>query len=269
MNISLVNPPSVGGQIKKWRQVKRMSQMDLALEVNVSPRHISFVETGRSRPSRDLIVMLCDALELPLRDRNDMLKSAGFAGLYSELDLNSPQMAHVKSMFETVMHQFDPYGSVCMDASWDILMENRSYSNFVNLFFREGELPDEVRNNMLKFVFHPQGLSQYIQNWPEFAPQFLRRVRGAMDLNHSDDYRKLFDELMQYPTFPEFVSADLLLQEPKLMVPFSLKKGDIALNLFCITMRLGSPKDVTLDELHVETYLPADPQTKLIIEALT
>ena len=269
MNIPLVSPTSVGGHIKKWRQLRRLSQMDLALEIGVSSRHISFVETGKSRPSRDLIVMICDALEVPLRDRNDMLKLAGCAGLYSELDLNSPEMAHVKSMFESVMQQFDPYGSVCMDVSWGILMENRSYSNFVNLFFEKEELPEGVRNNMLKFVFHPQGLSQYIQNWTEFAPQFLRRIRGAMDAKRSDEYNKLFEELMQYPTFPEFVSPDLLLEEPKLMVPFSLKKGDIALNLFCVTMRLGSPKDVTLDELHVESYLPADPETKSFIEAMS
>ena len=243
--------------------------MDLALEVDVSPRHVSFVETGRSRPSRDLIIMVCDALEVPLRDRNDMLTSAGFAGLYSELDLDSSEMAHVKSMFKTVMHQFDPYGSVCMDASWNILMENRSYSNFVSLFFDKDELPGDVRNNMVKSVFHPKGFSQYFENWTEFAPQFLSRVHGAMDQNHSDEYQKLFDELMQYPTFPEFVSADLLLREPKLMVPFSLKKGEMALNLFCVTMRLGSPKDVTLDELHIETYLPADPKTKDVIDTLS
>ena len=269
MNICLVGPTSVGGHIKKWRKLRRMSQMDLALEIGVSSRHISFVETGNSRPSRDLVVMICDALEIPLRDRNDMLKLAGFAALYSELDLSSPEMAHVKSMFESVMRQFDPFGSVCMDLSWDIVMENRSYSSFVDLFFEKDELPDGVRNNMLKFVFHPQGLSQYIQNWTEFAPQFLRRVRGDMDLNHADAYERLFDELIQYPTFPEFMSADLLIEEPKLMVPFSLKKGDIALNLFCVTMRLGSPKDVTLDELHVESYLPADPETKRFIESMS
>ena len=267
MNLQISTKPGVGERIREWRQYRRLSQLELSLRANVSARHLSFIETGRSRPSRELLLLLCDALEVPGRDRNAIMNAAGFADAYSAFGLDAPEMEYVKSVLEYVLSRYEPYSAICLNGRRDIVMANRSFQDFLDVYFPEHDLGDDVRSNMMKLLFHPRGLSRYITNWEEAAAECLRHLRLDMERHPSADTEALLAELAQYPTFPKVMLAETMFSEPKLLIPLKMKKGGQEHNLFNVILTLGTAKDVTLRELFIEAFLPADRATEERVQA--
>ncbi len=267
MNIEITTPLTAGVQLKNWRKKNRLSQLDASLGIGVSSRHLSFVENGRSKPSRELILMMCDHYDVPLRERNRILDAAGYKEVYSQQDFWGPEMAHLREVFGFVLEQHNPFAAVALDGAWDILLANKSWQNFMRFFFDGDVLPENARTNKMRFMFHPDGMSKYIKNWEELGPELVRQIRGSASDSNSEKAKALMEEISQYPTFPKITTADYMMYEPKLMVPFSIQKDDLRMNMFCVRLVFNAAKDVHLNEFRIETYLPADAETKELIQA--
>ena len=176
MNLQVATRTGVGQTVREWRQYRRLSQLELALRANISARHLSFDENGRSQPSRELLLMLCEELEVPIRDRNAILNMAGYADVYTAFDLNAPEMEYLKSVFEFILSRYEPFAAVGLNGSWDIVMANQSFNTFLTTFFGDQKLDEAVTSNLLKLMFHPNGLSNYITNWQGIAGFHLRSL---------------------------------------------------------------------------------------------
>ena len=162
-------------------------------------------------------------------------------------------MAHLRDVFGFVLEQHNPFAAVALDGAWDILLANKSWNNFLRFFFDGDDLPDNVLTNKMRFLFHPDGLSKYITNWEELGPELVRQIRASTNDSNSDQAKALLNEITQYSTFPKITSADYMMYEPKLMVPFTLQKADLRLNMFCVRLVFNAAKDVHLNEFRIET----------------
>ncbi len=256
------NARSIAGQlVKQWRNTRRLSQLDLALVANVSARHISFIETGRSVPSRDMIYCLSEALDVPLRDRNAILTAAGYAAIYTELDLDSDDLRSVRCAVKFILRKHEPNGAFAVDRCWNILLTNDVMPIITSYFVEPDSLPDSVMGNMVKLLYHPQGLRKYIDNWPEIGPMLYRRIlREQTHYAHDDKLSSLIDTLKTYA--PEITSQDDAL--PLSSCPttkITLKKNQWHLDLFSVISTLGTAQDITLQELRIETFFPGNKRS--------
>src|SRR5262245_16977572 len=166
---------SFGTLLREWRQLRQMSQLRLAEAAEVSTRHISFIETGRSSPSREMVLVLTSALDLPLRERNAMLGAAGFAAVYKESDLHAPEMSQVSRALSFMLERHEPYGASVVDGNWNFLRVNRGAMAMIGWFVDEAPSP-EVAANAMRMLFHPQGVRRYIANWEELAGAMIERM---------------------------------------------------------------------------------------------
>ncbi|MEX5633385.1 helix-turn-helix domain-containing protein [Parafrankia sp. FMc2] len=247
--------PQVGELLRLWRERRRLSQLELASYAQVSARHLSFLETGRARPSRDMVLRLTDQLDVPLRDRNDLLLAAGYAPAYPETSLTAPQMSSVRTAVRSVLAGHAPYPAVVVDRDWNIVDANPSLSLFTDLAAPEVLAPPV---NTLRLALHPLGMAPWILNLGEWRAHLLGRVRRrvAADGRLAD----LYAELSSYPCDEE---------EPEvavpgagdIFVPLRLRVGDRELSFFCMVATFGTPRDVTVAELTIESFFPADATT--------
>lgn len=256
--MSTIASAGVGPQLRAWRARRRLSQMELALEADVSTRHLSFVETGRSRPSRELILQLAEQLEVPLRDRNELLLAAGYAPLYAERPLEDEVMAPVRAALDDLLRGHEPYPAVAVDRQWGLVSANAPALALLS----DGVAPEllEPPANTLRISLHPDGLAPRIVNLAEYSAHLLHLVAREAAATGDPALVALHDELARYPG----VSRELPLNRPpgELFIPLRLRSGDGAeLALFSTIARFGTALDVTVAELAVECFFPADAAT--------
>ncbi|MGH9162682.1 MAG: helix-turn-helix domain-containing protein [Vicinamibacteraceae bacterium] len=243
-----------------------MSQLALALEAGVSTRHLSYVETGKAQPSRDLVVQLAETLEMPLRERNALLMAAGYASEYAETDLETLAMEQVRRAIGLILGQQEPYPAFLLDRHWDVLTANRAAAR-INRFL----LPSHTggHRNMLRRFFDPDDLRQAVVNWEEVAGNLLRHLHHEVVAAPTDaTARALLDEVLAYPGVParwrtREVDAPL---PPLLTVVF--RRNDRELRFFSTFTTFGTPRDITVDELRIECVFPADDATAEVCRTL-
>ncbi len=240
--------------------------MNLALEVGVSTRHLSFVETGRSRPSADLVLALASHLEVPLRERNGLLLAAGYAPQFSQMPLDDPAMERVRASIQRMLDAHDPYPGVAIDRQWDVVLANRAA-----LTMTDG-LPDTVLGpplNVYRLCLHPDGLARRTTNFIDWASYLLRQLRRSIVLTDDPALVTLLAEVSSYPTVTQITPLLGATQsdDPPLLVPLRLATPLGELTLFSTLTTFGTPLDVTLDEIAIELFFPADDRSDDMLRA--
>lgn len=255
-----------GPLLRQWRQTRSYSQARLAADAEVSTRHLSFLETGRSAPSREMVLILTSALDLPLRERNTLLGAAGFAPVYRESPLASPEMAGVRRALEHVLAQQEPYGAVVVDRLWNVQRMNQGALRMLGYWLDPRTTPPIVTRNMLHAVFHPAGLRPCMVNWEAVAGALAMRVhREALE---DEALRAELDKLLAYPDVPKSFAALDLAAPQEVLLPVHLRRGEVEVRLFSMLSTIGTPLDVTAAELRVESYFPADDASDAWIRSL-
>ena len=253
----------LGPLLREWRLARRLTQQVLADRAEISTRHLSFLETGRSQASREMVLVLGNALELPLRERNMLLGAAGFAPVYREHALEDAAMGHVRRALERLLAQQEPYPAVVMDRCWNVLRMNRGA---VRLFVRLcGGAPDpEIYGNLVVALYHPEGLRQVIVDWPQLAALLAERLhREAAAEPDSGGMRALRDRVLSFPGVPETMRQASFEGTPPVTAVFRLRAPDGGeARLFSMITSLGTPLDVTAEELKIELFFPADDDSE-------
>lgn len=246
---------TAGALLRTWRHARRLSQLALALDADISLRHLSYVETGRARPSRELLIRLAGVLDIPLRERNALLVSGGYAPVWFESGLGAPEMAQARAAIELILRHHEPYPAFVMDRHWNVLMSNDASKRFRR--FMLGEHSTEA--NIVKLVLHPDHLRPLMANWEEAAEDLIRHLHNQIAAAPSDDRaRALLAEVLAYPDVPaRWRLREIGAQSAPLMTTRYCKDG-VAFGLFSTVTTFGTPHDVTLDELRIECGFPAD-----------
>ncbi|HEY4117195.1 MAG TPA: helix-turn-helix transcriptional regulator [Byssovorax sp.] len=263
-------PPSsrsVGPMLQYWRKARRMSQLGLANEAEVSPRHVCFVETGRAKPSREMVVRLATVLDVPLRERNALLLAAGFAPLYPEAGLDARELAPVRRALDAMLAQQEPYPAVVMSRRWDILKTNGAADRLFAFLLAGRALGDAP--NVLRAVFHPDALRPHIENWDVVAESLVQRAQreslgGVVDPATA----ALVAEVLAYPGVPAHVGRRGAPTPMLPVVPVVFARDGQRFAFFSTVTTLGSPQDVTVQELRIECFFPTDEETAARARAL-
>ncbi len=258
---------SFGTLLKQWRDQRGVSQLDLSLKSEVSQRHISFLESGRAKPSREMILELATALEIPLRQQNLMLTSAGFAPIHTETDLSASEMTSVRKALDFMLCQQEPYPAIVVDRYWNLLLTNKGATRLLTTFIEPDKLPKlfciDGKINLMRAVFHSQGLRPFIVNWEEFVAHLLDRLHREAKLSgESEQSNLLFDELMSYPDVSSLWNSSNQTAQNTLLFTINLKKNDLNWQFFTTIATLGTPYDITLQEIRIECLFPADETTE-------
>ncbi len=266
-NLSHV-PPSFGPLLRKWRQARGLSQERLAVGAEISTRHLSFLENRNAAPSREMVLILANALDLPLRERNAMLASAGFAAVYHESTLDGAAMAPIRRALDHLLRAHEPYGAVVVDRLWNLRSANTGATRMLAALL-PSPIDPFVAGNVLRVFFHPAGLRAIIVDWEEAASMFLERIhRDAAMYPEDHELRALLDEVLGYPGVPATLRAPGHAPiAPVLSV--HIRHDGLDLKLFTTITTLGTPLDVTAQELRIESYFPADDITDRWIRGLT
>jgi transcriptional regulator with XRE-family HTH domain len=249
---------TVGDLLREWRQRRRVSQLDLASEAEVSTRHLSFVETGRSRPSRELVLHLAEHLDVPLRERNALLLAAGYAPIYHETPLDAAEMAPVRAALDTILAGHEPFPAVVVDRHWDLVSANRPALGLLT----EDVAPEllEPPVNALRVSLHPGGLAPRIANFGEWSAHLVDRLRRQAAASGDPALVELSRELVAYPGV-ETGSGHGASTADLLFVPLQLHRGGRVLQFFSTLATFGTALDVTIAELAIESFFPADDAT--------
>lgn len=247
----------VGTLLREWRQRRRLTQLDLALEADISPRHLSFVETGRSQPSREMLLHLSEELEIPLRERNALLVSAGFAPMFAERRLDDAALAAARQAIDVVLEAQKPFPAFALDRHWNIAASNSALQELY-----EG-VPDELRKppvNALRLSLHPHGLAPRIANLAEWRAHLFSRLRRQIELTADPVLKDLMSEAEEWPGGEDMVK-DKTGIEHAVLVPLKIRTSLGLLSFLSTTTVFGTPADVTLSELAIEMFFPADAAT--------
>jgi transcriptional regulator with XRE-family HTH domain len=259
--------PGFGDLLARWRKARRMSQLGLALEAEISSRHVSFIETGRARPSREMVLRLAQALDVPLRERNDLLLAAGFAPVHRETPLDAPEMAPMLAALRIILGRHDPFGAVAMDRNWDIVMASVASTALINECRLPGTaaieplaLTKAPRPNMIRMICHPDGFRRLLVNWAEIVAETLARVEHEVAREANPKRRALLDEVLAYPDVAAARAVGQNHGLPPLTIPVSMRMPDgTTLDLISTIATLGTAEDITLRELRIEAFYPLDP----------
>ncbi|MCY1032309.1 helix-turn-helix transcriptional regulator [Corallococcus sp. BB11-1] len=258
---SLQQGRPVGELLRGWRQRRGLSQMDLALRAEVSTRHVSFLETGRSQPSRDMLLHLAEELDVPLRERNGLLVAAGFAPVYAERPLDDPALRATREAVELVLAGHDPYPALAVDRHWTLVTANRAVG--VLLVDLAPELL-EPPLNVLRLSLHPSGLAPRIENLRQWRDHVLTRLHRQVEVSADATLAALLEELRGYPV-PEAREAPNERDFAGVVMPLRVRTSLGLLSLFGTTTVFGTPVDITLAELAIESFFPADPETAEVL----
>jgi transcriptional regulator with XRE-family HTH domain len=267
MQVTHVKANGVGSLVKHWRSQRARSQLDLAYSVGVSPRHLSFVETGRSKPSAELVIALATHLDVPLRERNTMLLAAGFAPRYEHTSLDEPSMTAIIGSLHRLLSAHDPYPGLIVDRHWNVVLANRAAGLFASV------LPSELVEplNIFRASLHPDGLAAYTVNFPEWATHMLGQLARIVAGTGDAQLRALEQEIHDYPNIRALGKQRLRTAESArtvLVVPCVLSMHGRELSLYTTLTTFGTPHDITLDELVIELFFPADDATDQALHAL-
>lgn len=269
---SIAPRPAFSQTLKAWRDSRKLSQLELAMAAGISQRHLSFLEVGRARPSREMVLQLANALDAPLREHNVLLSAAGFAPLYRESSLSDPGMSAVRAALELMLKHHEPNPALVADRAWNLLLENEAVGRVFGL---AGDLDAIWRRvcgdgprNILKLTLHPEGFRPYIANWLESTPVLIARTRREAEATGSKALHQLLEEVLAYPGIPAEWRIPQWDAPPLPAMPLSLVKDGLKLNLFSVISTFGTPQDITTDELRVETFFPADADSALLLKRL-
>ena len=253
--------PAFGNALRDWRQRRHLSQLELAGDVEISTRHLSFVETGRSQPSREMVLRLAERLEVPLRERNELLVAAGYAPLYSSRALDDPAMNSARAAVDLILNGHEPYPAVLVDRHWNLLAANKAAGAFM-----VGVDPEVLGppTNVLRATLHPKGLAPRIENLAEWRSHLLTTLARELELSADPTMAALLTELRGYPggevePDPQFGGV---------VVPLKLRTEVGVLSMFTTTTVFGTPMEVTLSELMLEAFYPADDFTANVLRRM-
>jgi transcriptional regulator with XRE-family HTH domain len=248
--------PAVGALLRDWRQRRRMTQMDLALEADVSARHLSFIETGRSTPSAEMVKHLAEQLDVPLRERNELLLAAGYAPAYGQRDLDEPEMGPVREALERVLKGHEPFPAVVVDRHWGMVAGNSAIP-LLTAGVAEHLLAPPV--NVLRLTLHPEGMAPRIANLPEWRAHLLDRLGRQVVTSGDPALAALHEELAALPGGAAAPAHDLAAGE--IATPLRIRHGDAELSFISTYTTFGTAIDVTVSELSIEAFFPADEVT--------
>jgi len=251
---------TAGTLLRDWRQRRRLTQLELALEADISPRHLSFVETGRAQPSRQMLIRLSNELEIPLRERNALLVCAGFAPMYRERSLGDAALAAARRAVEMVLEAQKPFPAFALDRHWNIVASNGALPQ---LFAGVAEALRGPPMNALRVSLHPQGLAPLIENLAEWRAHLLGRLRRQVGLTADPALATLLQECVAYPGGEESLDA----AHDSVLVPLRIRTPAGMLAFFSTTTVFGTPVDVTLSELAIELFFPADAASAEAVRA--
>ncbi len=251
----------VGDLLRAWRRQRRLSQLELACLADVSTRHLSCVETGRARPSREFLLHVAEHLDVPLRGRNDLLVAGGFRPLYGESDLSAPGMEHVRAALDLVLGHHEPFPALVVDRTWDLVQANAGAGLLL-----DGVSPALLadRPNALRLSLHPDGLAPRVVDLAVFSGHVLGRLRRQVALSGDPELAALHDELAGYPGVRV---VEPFTDHPGVVLPLRLATPDGELSFFTTAATFGTAADVTLAELTVEQFFPADARTDAVLRA--
>ena len=261
----LNRPLPVGGLLRQWRQRRRLSQLDLACDAGISTRHLSFLETGRAQPSRDMVLLLSEQLDVPIRERNVLLVAAGFAPIFPERALDDPALAPARAAVDLVLDRQKPYPAFALDRHWRIAASNAALPELY-----EDVAPELLQPpvNALRLSLHPRGLAPRIANLAEWRGHLLYRLRRQVELTADAALIELLREVSAYPG-GSHPPAQTSLLEHEIVVPFRIKTAGDILSFFSLTTVFGSPVEVALSELALELFFPADDATDAAVRRMT
>ena len=247
-------PLHVGEHLREWRQRRHLSQLDLAVDAEISARHLSFVETGRAAPSREMVMRLAERLEVPLRERNVLLVAAGFAPAFPQRALDDPALKSARQAIDLVLKAHEPNPALAYDRHWNLVSANRMVAPLLD------GVPEHLLGqpfNILRIAFHPEGLAPRTVNLAEWAAHLLERLHRQCEATADPELLKLYQDLKRYPIPARAgpISAD------NVAIPFKLRHNGEVLSFISTTMVFGTPVDITLSELALETFFPADDLT--------
>jgi transcriptional regulator with XRE-family HTH domain len=254
----------VGTLLRDWRTRRRLSQLDLASEAGISARHLSFVETGRSRPSREMVLHLAEHLDVPLRARNALLIAAGFAPTYHATDLDAPEMQTVRAAIERVLEGHEPFPAILVDRRWELVAANNAAA-----LLTDGVKPDllEPPCNVLRASLHPEGLGPRIVNLSEWAEHIIGGLRRQIAVTGDEELRALEEELSAYATEQGAPPPPPTESPGAIAIPLRLRSSEGELRFITTIATFGTALDVTLAELAIEAFLPADGATANVLFA--
>lgn len=256
----------VGPLLRAWRERRRVSQLELALRADSSARHISFVETGRSRPSEEMVLRLAEHLDVPVRERNSLLLAAGYAPRYPETPLDDPALGALREGLERLIQGYEPYPALVVDATYTVVAANRGITMLLD------GVPESLLQpplNAMRLTLHPEGMAPRIRNLGEWRGHLLTQMERQIALHRSEPLRALYEEVAAYPA-PEKVDdgeqpADSV---PYFALPMRIEHDGRVLSFVSSISTFNTPMDVTVSELAIETFLPADPATAKYLHAL-
>ncbi len=255
----------VGQLLRTWRERRRLSQLDLAGRAAVSTRHLSFVETGKSRPSRELVLHLSDELDVPLPERNTLLLAGGFAPVYRETPIDDPEMEPVRRALDRVLAGHEPYPAIVVNRRWELVMANDALGLLI-----EGVDPEllEPPVNVLRIALHPRGVAPMVVNFDEYSSHLVSRLRRQVDRTADPDLTALYEEVQEYPDVavdPSRFEADAAAHD--LVLPMKLDHPAGHLSFFSTIATFGTAIDITLEDLAIEAFFPADEATGEVLRA--
>lgn len=254
---------AVGDHLRRWRRQRRMSQLDLACEAEISARHLSFLETGRSSPSREMVLHLCDSLDVPRRERNLMLLAAGYAPLFSERALDDPDLSAAQQAVAAMLEHQKPYPAFAVDRGWNIVANNGALPQIydgVADFLMASPL------NAIRLSLHPEGLARRTLNLTEWSGHMLARLKHQVELTGDPGLAELLAEVRAYPGMGPMGHGD---PTGHVAIPLRLATSGGELSFISTVMVFGSPVDITLSELTIECFFPADTATASRVKAMT
>src|SRR6516162_3226794 len=250
-----VSPTLIGEHLRQWRQRRHLSQLDLAVDAEISARHLSFVETGRASPSREMVMKLAERLDVPLRERNVLLVAAGYAPAFAQRSLDDPMLKSARAAIELVLKAHEPNPALAYDRHWNLVTANRMVSPLL-----EG-IPQRLLGkpvNIMRLAFHPEGLAPRTVNVAEWCGHLLERLHRQCEATADPELLKLYDDLNSY-RLP--ARAAPLSPDNNVAIPLKLRHDGEVLSFISTTMVFGTPVDITLSELALETFFPADDFT--------
>jgi transcriptional regulator with XRE-family HTH domain len=255
---------AVGAMLRDWREDRRRSQLALALDVGVSTRHLSFVETGKARPSPELVLAIAEHLDVPRRERNAMLLAAGYAPRYAQTALHDAAMANVQRALATLLRAHDPYPAVVVDRWWDVLLSN---SGAQRLLVGVAATLLGPPLNVYRVSLHPDGMAAHIDNFAEWAHHLLATLARQVAVTRDRRLQRLLEEVTAYPNVAALGTSWRTRDDhPELLVPLRITDADgTTLSWFSTNTSIGTPVDITLEELHVELFHPADERTASVV----
>ncbi|CAN7317055.1 helix-turn-helix transcriptional regulator [Rhizobium rhizogenes] len=258
---------SLGDYLREWRQRRRLSQLEFALEAEISQRHLSFIESGRALPSRDMLMHLAERLDVPLRDRNPMLLAAGFAPVFPERSLDDPALAPARRAIDLVLKGHEPFPALAIDRHWTLIAANAALAPLLSGVADISLLKPPV--NVLRLSLHPGGLAPRILNLAEWRAHLLERLRQQITATGDPILAALLKELSAYPAPPAHRPNPTDRDYAGIAVPLELITDDGRLSFISTTTVFGTPVDVTLSELAIESFFPADQPTADLLREMT